>query len=374
MAEPGCDVRALVLNYRGAEMTAQVVCDLLAMDDVRVSVVVLDFIDFTKIVAEMDPNVIVGELNDIFTSFDRISEQFGCERIKTMGDAYLAISGMPDPNPDHARAVATCATRFVKYLERRNQGSQHKWLCRVGIATGSVVGSVVGVQKYVYDIFGPAVNLASRLQDLTRVFGVRSDYWNDHGAQLLQKVNSRLVFKLRGEAFVGVVSSALSFALPLVQQYRTEVLGWTPELRGTVASELLRLLPSVRAWVGAGGEGALCVSLSEVRSACAEVRPTPHSRSPAAAGPSSSPLPWSERVGTAGSCRPCSREGRPAQAVSRIRTGRSRGPRIMPTLQRVSPSNSKSGKRATNSWIAIFSSSRARLEPRQRWIPRPKAA
>ena len=55
-------------------------------------------------------------------------------------------------------------------------------------------------------------------------------------------------------------------------RYRTEVLGWTPELRGTVASELLRLLPSVRAWVGTGGEGALCVSLSEVRSACAEVR------------------------------------------------------------------------------------------------------
>lgn len=110
------------------------------------------------------------------------------------------------------------------------------------------------------------------LADLTRVFGVQSDHWDDHGAQLLQKVNDRLVFKMRGEAFVGVVSSVLSFALPLVRQYRTEVLGWAPELRGTVASELLRLLPSVRAWVGAGGEDALCVSLSEVRAACVEVR------------------------------------------------------------------------------------------------------
>ena len=130
----------------------------------NVSVVMLDFIGFTKMVAEEDPNVIVGELNDIFTSFDRISEQFGCERIKTMGDAYLAVSGLPDPNPDHARAVATCAIRFVRYLERRNRSNPRKWRCRVGIATGSVVGSVVGVQKYVYDIFGPAVNLASRLQ------------------------------------------------------------------------------------------------------------------------------------------------------------------------------------------------------------------
>ena len=129
-----------------------------------VSVVMLDFIGFTKMVVDADPNLIVGELNDIFTAFDRISEQFGCERIKTMGDAYLAVSGMPDPNPEHARAVANCAIRFVRYLERRNQTSAIQWNCRVGIATGSVVGSVVGVQKYVYDIFGYAVNLASRLQ------------------------------------------------------------------------------------------------------------------------------------------------------------------------------------------------------------------
>jgi adenylate cyclase len=129
-----------------------------------VSVVMLDFIGFTKMVTEEDPNVIVSELNDIFTAFDRITEQFGCERIKTMGDAYLAVSGMPDPNPDHARAVANCAIRFVRYLERRNQTSTIQWNARVGIATGSVVGSVVGVQKYVYDIFGHAVNLASRLQ------------------------------------------------------------------------------------------------------------------------------------------------------------------------------------------------------------------
>jgi class 3 adenylate cyclase len=129
-----------------------------------VSVIMLDFIGFTKMVVEIDPNIIVSELNDMFTAFDRISEQFGCERIKTMGDAYLAVSGMPDPNPDHARAVANCAIRFVRYLERRNQSSTIQWQCRVGIATGSVVGSVVGVQKYVYDIFGFAVNLASRLQ------------------------------------------------------------------------------------------------------------------------------------------------------------------------------------------------------------------
>jgi class 3 adenylate cyclase len=138
----------------------------------KVSVVMLDFVGFTKIMKSADPNLIVGELNDIFTAFDRISEQFGCERIKTMGDAYLAVSGMPDPNPDHVRAVANCAIRFVQYLKRRNQSSAIQWKCRVGIATGSVVGSVVGVQKYVYDIFGEAVNLASRLQVLAEPMSI----------------------------------------------------------------------------------------------------------------------------------------------------------------------------------------------------------
>lgn len=130
----------------------------------QVSVVMLDFVNFTDFASKTDPTVTLGELNDIFTAFDRIVEQFGCERIKTIGDAYLAVSGMPEPNPDHTSAVAHCAIRFLRYLERRNQSHPHTWQARVGLGFGAVVGSVVGVQKYVYDVFGPAVNLAARLQ------------------------------------------------------------------------------------------------------------------------------------------------------------------------------------------------------------------
>lgn len=130
----------------------------------HVSVLMLDFVDFTDFAANTDPTVTLGELNDIFTAFDRIAEQYGCERIKTIGDAYLAVAGMPDPSPDHATVVAHCAVRFLRYLERRNQSHQHKWRARVGLGTGAAVGSVVGIQKYVYDVFGPAVNMASRLQ------------------------------------------------------------------------------------------------------------------------------------------------------------------------------------------------------------------
>lgn len=130
-----------------------------------VSVLMLDFVGFTDMVASSDPSVTVTELNDIYSAFDRIGEQFGCERIKTIGDAYITVAGLPDPMPDHARAVANTAIRFVRYLERRNTSHPNKWRCRIGLATGAVVGSVVGIQKYVYDIFGPAVNLATRLQE-----------------------------------------------------------------------------------------------------------------------------------------------------------------------------------------------------------------
>ena len=130
----------------------------------NVSVLMLDFVGFTDFTEANDPTVTLGELNDIFTAFDRIAEQFGVERIKTIGDAYLAVAGMPEPEPDHAAAVANCAVRFLRYLERRNESHPNKWEARVGLASGAAVGSVVGIQKYVYDVFGPAVNLAARLQ------------------------------------------------------------------------------------------------------------------------------------------------------------------------------------------------------------------
>ncbi|MCC3305530.1 adenylate/guanylate cyclase domain-containing protein [Sneathiella sp. HT1-7] len=140
-----------------------------------VSVLMLDFVGFTQMAASADPAVTVSELNDIYSAFDRIGEQYGCERIKTMGDAYITVAGLPDPTPDHARAVANAAIRFIRYLERRNEGHPNQWRCRIGITSGAVVGSVIGIQKYVYDIFGPAVNLASRLQDCSEAMEITTN-------------------------------------------------------------------------------------------------------------------------------------------------------------------------------------------------------
>jgi adenylate cyclase len=128
------------------------------------TVLMLDFVDFSEMAIVRDPAALVAELNDIFSAFDRISEMFGCERIKTNGDSYMAVSGMPEVSADHAANVARAALRMRGYLDRRNHSNVNKWRCRIGVATGPLVGSIVGVNKYVYDIFGPAVNLAARLE------------------------------------------------------------------------------------------------------------------------------------------------------------------------------------------------------------------
>lgn len=130
-----------------------------------VTVLTLDFVDFDGITDKVGPSVVVSEVNDIYVAFDRIGEQFGCERIKTVGDAYVCVCGLPEPVEDHAANIANAALRFVRFLTRRNKSHTHAWQCRIGIASGAVVGSVVGIQKYVYDVFGPAVNLSQRLKD-----------------------------------------------------------------------------------------------------------------------------------------------------------------------------------------------------------------
>ena len=129
------------------------------------SVLMLDFVDFTDMAISHDPAGIITELNDIFTAFDRIAEQLDCERIKTIGDAYMAVCGIPESITDHATNIAKMALLMIRYLERRNTSHTHKWRCRIGINSGPMIGSIVGIQKYVYDIFGPGVNLAARMEN-----------------------------------------------------------------------------------------------------------------------------------------------------------------------------------------------------------------
>jgi adenylate cyclase len=132
------------------------------------TILMLDFVGFTSMAVSRDPSALITELNDIFTAFDRIVELFNAERMKTIGDAYMAVAGLPDPSPDHAHSIARVGLRMRRYIERRNASHPEEWRCRIGIHSGPVIGSIVGVQKYVYDVFGPGVNLASRMETLAQ--------------------------------------------------------------------------------------------------------------------------------------------------------------------------------------------------------------
>ena len=134
----------------------------------NVSVLVLDFVNFEEAIDALAPATFVSELNELYGAFDRIGEQFGCERIKTTGDTYLCVAGMHSGESEHEQAIANAAIRFVRFLARRNENAETQWHCRVGLGSGPVIGSVVGVQKYVYDVFGFAVNAASDARRLAQ--------------------------------------------------------------------------------------------------------------------------------------------------------------------------------------------------------------
>lgn len=130
------------------------------------TILMLDFAGHTDMAVSREAGALISELNDIFSAFDRIVELFGCERMKTMGDAYMAVAGVPEATDDHAENIARVALRMRRYLEKRNASHPEAWRGRIGVHSGPVVGSIVGVQKYVYDIFGPGVNMASRMEEL----------------------------------------------------------------------------------------------------------------------------------------------------------------------------------------------------------------
>lgn len=130
----------------------------------NVSVLFSDLVGFTRKSSELDAETLIRELNDLFTNFDYIMERNHCERIKTIGDAYLAVCGMPEENHDHAENMTQSALEMVEYLQKRNESGSIGWEIRIGIHSGEVIGAIVGVKKYIYDVFGDTINMASRME------------------------------------------------------------------------------------------------------------------------------------------------------------------------------------------------------------------
>lgn len=160
---------ALLLNVLPARVAAELMdkgsCAPQYFPEVTVCFV--DIVQFTSAAATLPPEVLIGELNILFTAFDRIAEANACERMKTIGDAYLFVCGIPQFNAQHTQDAAAAALEMITYVEERNRIEELQWQVRIGLHSGPVVGGIVGSKKYLYDIFGDTVNIAARLQSLS---------------------------------------------------------------------------------------------------------------------------------------------------------------------------------------------------------------
>lgn len=129
-----------------------------------VSIAFVDLVGFTAYSRTAHPAELVSLLNRIFTAFDLIIERNGAEKIKTIGDSYMFAAGIPLPNADHARIVARCALDILETFDRLNALHGTSFQIRIGINSGSVVAGIIGKRKFAYDIWGDAVNIASRME------------------------------------------------------------------------------------------------------------------------------------------------------------------------------------------------------------------
>ena len=127
------------------------------------SILFADVVDFTPMSEQMSPTELVDLLNEIFSHFDTLVEKYDVEKIKTIGDCYMVASGVPRPRPDHAQVLAHLALEMREFVNRRTFG-EHKISLRIGINSGPVVAGVIGRKKFIYDLWGDAVNTASRME------------------------------------------------------------------------------------------------------------------------------------------------------------------------------------------------------------------
>jgi guanylate cyclase len=160
-------VEALLLNVLPADVAQRLQADPNSIADHfdEVSILFADVVDFTPLSSRLDAREVVGFLDRLFTSFDELVDRYEVEKIKTIGDCYMVAAGVPRPRPDHAQALAGLALEMRECAKRCLLDSGwHDLRMRIGISSGPVVAGVIGRRRFLYDLWGDTVNMASRME------------------------------------------------------------------------------------------------------------------------------------------------------------------------------------------------------------------
>jgi guanylate cyclase len=160
-------VEALLLNVLPADVAQRLQSDPGSIADHfdEASILFADVVDFTPLASGLDAREVVGLLDRLFTSFDELVDRYGVEKIKTIGDCYMVAAGVPRQRPDHAHALARLAIEMRECVKRCLPDSDgHDLRLRIGISSGPVVAGVIGRRRFLYDLWGDTVNMASRME------------------------------------------------------------------------------------------------------------------------------------------------------------------------------------------------------------------
>jgi class 3 adenylate cyclase len=160
-----------------------------------------DIVGFTELSEKMSANEVVKMLNSVFSCFDELADKFGLEKIKTIGDAYMVVGGLPVPRQGSSEKVLKMALAMIESMIQFNKESELKLKLRIGIHTGPVVAGVIGIRKFIYDLWGDAVNVASRMES-TGVEGkiqVTEDTFLRHREKFEFEKRGTIVVKGKGE-------------------------------------------------------------------------------------------------------------------------------------------------------------------------------
>lgn len=157
---------ALLLNILPRPIAARLkaATQTIADDFVAASVLFADVVDFTPLAQRLPPAEVVGVLDQLFSHFDALVERHGLEKIKTIGDCYMAAAGVPDPGTDHARRAALLALDMQDVVATWAVAGRAGLELRIGINSGPVIAGVIGTKRFLYDLWGDAVNTASRME------------------------------------------------------------------------------------------------------------------------------------------------------------------------------------------------------------------